>query len=86
MGYVASMRLRLTEEELGFAAQMRSFFTTEIPAEIREKVAAGRHLDKDDFVTSQRILNAAGLAVPVGELDSFVYDRRDRDGRADPCD
>src|SRR5690348_5690737 len=58
------MRLRLTEEESAFAAQMRSFFTTEIPAEIREKVAAGRHLDKDDFVTSQRILNAAGLAVP----------------------
>ena len=64
MGYVASMRLRLTEEESAFREEMRTFFTTEVPAEIREKVAAGRHLAKDDFVASQQILNAAGLAVP----------------------
>jgi len=58
------MRLRLTEEEAAFREEMRTFFTTEIPEDIREKVRTGRHLEKDDFVRCQRILNAHGLAVP----------------------
>ena len=58
------MRLRLTDEEEAFRAEMRTFFTTEVPADIREAVLAGRHLSKDQIVTSQRTLNAAGLAVP----------------------
>src|SRR6266536_346549 len=43
---------------------MRSFFRTEIPAEIRAKGERGEHLSREDFVTSQRILNAHRLAVP----------------------
>nr|WP_206038410.1 acyl-CoA dehydrogenase family protein [Rhodococcus sp. HNM0569] len=43
---------------------MRTFFTTHVPAEIRDKVAEGRKLTKDDIVTSQRILNEHGLATP----------------------
>jgi alkylation response protein AidB-like acyl-CoA dehydrogenase len=58
------MRLRLTEEEAAFREEMRTFFTTEVPEDIREKVRAGRHLEKDDFVRSMRAMNAAGLAVP----------------------
>ncbi|SDH03558.1 hypothetical protein SAMN05444695_1011, partial [Rhodococcus triatomae] len=58
------MDLALTEEEAAFREEMRTFFTTQIPEEIRERNALGEHLGKDDFVASQRILNAAGLAVP----------------------
>ncbi|MCK8674000.1 acyl-CoA dehydrogenase family protein [Rhodococcus sp. HM1] len=58
------MNLTLTDEELAFRDELRTFFTTEIPAELRERVAAGRPLGRDDIVTSQRILNAHGLAVP----------------------
>src|ERR1700759_1545131 len=43
---------------------MRSFFTTEIPAEIRAKGDLGEPLTREDFVTTQRILNEHGLAVP----------------------
>jgi alkylation response protein AidB-like acyl-CoA dehydrogenase len=58
------MQLALSEEESAFREEMRSFFTTKIPQEIRDTVAAGRHIGKDGYVTAQRILNEAGLAVP----------------------
>ena len=58
------MDLRFTPEELAFRDEVRTFCRTEIPAEIRKKVSEGRSLSKDDYVTSQRILNAKGWAVP----------------------
>jgi alkylation response protein AidB-like acyl-CoA dehydrogenase len=58
------MDLALSKEDRAFAEQMREFFTTEIPADIRDRMAQGIHLGKDDVVTAQRILNAHGLAVP----------------------
>ncbi len=58
------MQLALTEEESAFREEMRTFFTTEIPQQLRDTVAAGRHVGKEGIVESQRILNAAGLAVP----------------------
>ncbi|MGY1643862.1 acyl-CoA dehydrogenase family protein [Geodermatophilus sp. SYSU D00703] len=58
------MRLQLSPELEAFREEMRTFFTTEVPQEIRDTVAARRHLGKDDYVRTQRILNAAGLAVP----------------------
>jgi len=58
------MDLRFTPEEIAFREEVRSFFLTEIPAEIRAKVSEGRKLDRADYVTSQRILNARGWAVP----------------------
>ncbi|MDQ2796622.1 MAG: acyl-CoA dehydrogenase family protein, partial [Actinomycetota bacterium] len=58
------MDIVLSKEERAFAEQMRTFFTTEIPAGIREKLARGEHATKDDIVTSQRIMNSHGLAVP----------------------
>jgi alkylation response protein AidB-like acyl-CoA dehydrogenase len=58
------MRLELSAEDQAFREEMRSFFTTEVPQEIRDAVAAGRELTRDQLVTSMRTLNAAGLAVP----------------------
>jgi alkylation response protein AidB-like acyl-CoA dehydrogenase len=58
------MRLELSEENAAFRAEMRRFFSTEVPQSIRETVAARRELTKEQIVESQRILNAAGLAVP----------------------
>ncbi|HKM63180.1 MAG TPA: pimeloyl-CoA dehydrogenase large subunit [Acidisphaera sp.] len=58
------MDLTFTPEELAFREEARRFFTTEVPARIRDKVAMGEHPSKDDIVTSQRILNARGWAVP----------------------
>ncbi|MGY1706071.1 acyl-CoA dehydrogenase family protein [Geodermatophilus sp. SYSU D00697] len=58
------MRLQLSPELEAFREEMRTFFTTEVPQEIRDTVAARRHVSKDQYVQTQRILNAAGLAVP----------------------
>ncbi|MEE2060259.1 acyl-CoA dehydrogenase family protein [Rhodococcus artemisiae] len=58
------MNLKLTAEERAFRDELRTFYTTEFPAELREKVAAGKSLGKDEFVRAQKILNARGLAVP----------------------
>ncbi|MGZ4567792.1 MAG: acyl-CoA dehydrogenase family protein [Blastococcus sp.] len=58
------MRLQLSPELEAFREEMRTFFTTQVPQEIRDHVAAHRELSKDDYVAAQRVLNAAGLAVP----------------------
>ena len=58
------MDLNFTPDELAFREEARRFFRTEIPETIRNKVAAGEHLSKDEMVTSQRILNARGWAMP----------------------
>ncbi|PWS36485.1 pimeloyl-CoA dehydrogenase large subunit [Falsiroseomonas bella] len=58
------MELRYTAEEIAFRDELRQFFRTQIPAEIRRKVSEGRALARIDYVTSQKILHAAGLATP----------------------
>src|SRR3978361_577939 len=58
------MRLQLSPELAAFRAAMRTFFTTQVRQEIRDKVAAHRNLTKEQYVDAQRTLNAAGLAVP----------------------
>jgi alkylation response protein AidB-like acyl-CoA dehydrogenase len=58
------MDIVFSKEERAFAERMRTFFTTEIPASIRERVARGEHSTREDVVTTQKILNAHGLAVP----------------------
>jgi alkylation response protein AidB-like acyl-CoA dehydrogenase len=56
--------LALNAEEAAFRDEMRRFFVTEIPADVRERGQSG-HLDfPGDMVVSQRALNAHGLAVP----------------------
>ncbi len=58
------MDLRFTEEELTFRDEVRRFCQEEFPSGIRRKVNEGRELEKEDMVTSQRLLNAKGWAVP----------------------
>jgi pimeloyl-CoA dehydrogenase large subunit len=58
------MDLSFTPEERAFRDEARHFFRTEIPETIRRKIAEGRHTSKDDLITTQRILNARGWAVP----------------------
>lgn len=58
------MQLELPPEDAAFREEMRTFFTTQVPQEIRDTVAGRRELGKEQLVESQRILNAHGLAVP----------------------
>jgi alkylation response protein AidB-like acyl-CoA dehydrogenase len=58
------MQLELSAEDAAFRDEMRTFFTTEVPQDIRDAVAGRRELTKEQVVRSQRTLNAAGLAVP----------------------
>ncbi len=63
------MDLSFTKEELAFRDEVRRFCQEEFPSEIREKVRQGREIEKQDMVTSQRILNAKGWAVPRWPLE-----------------
>lgn len=58
------MQLALTPEEAAFREELRTFFRTKIPDEIRECTRSGGEASRDDIVTSQKILNDHGLAVP----------------------
>ncbi len=58
------MDLRFTPEEIAFRDEVRQFFRTEVPAEIRKKVSEGRGMTREDYIISQRVLNAKGWAVP----------------------
>ncbi len=58
------MDLSFTPEEIAFRDEARHFFRTAIPQSIRDKVAEGEGLTRDDMITAQRILNARGWATP----------------------
>ena len=58
------MQLELSAEDAAFREEMRTFFTTQVPQDVRDTVAARGELSKDQIVRSQQALNAAGLAVP----------------------
>ena len=59
------MRLQLSPELAAFREEMRTFFTTQVPQEIRDTVASHRHADQGPVSSRpSRSLNAAGLAVP----------------------
>ncbi|MGV9292793.1 MULTISPECIES: acyl-CoA dehydrogenase family protein [Amycolatopsis] len=57
------MDLELSQEDLAFRDGLREVFLGAIPEEIRKRSALGL-ITRDDIVTSQRILNEHGLAVP----------------------
>jgi alkylation response protein AidB-like acyl-CoA dehydrogenase len=63
------VKLELSTEDARLREELRGFFTTEVPQDIREAVADRRELSKDQFVQSQRILNGAGLAVPAWPVE-----------------
>ena len=58
------MQLELSPEDAAFRDEMRTFFTTRVPQEIRDAVAERCELTKEQVVESMRVLNAHGLAVP----------------------
>ena len=58
------MDVRESADEQAFRGQVRAFLLANVPAAIRSKVMEERHLTRDEIVESQRILNAAGYAVP----------------------
>ncbi|MEC3952223.1 acyl-CoA dehydrogenase family protein [Nocardia sp. CDC153] len=58
------MKLALSPDEVKFRDELREFYRTKIPAEIRDRVKYGLELSRDDIVTTHRILNENGLAVP----------------------
>jgi len=58
------MQLALTTEEAAFRDELRAFYTTKIPAELRERVREGASPRRDDIVATHKILNDHGLAVP----------------------
>ena len=63
------MRLRLSDQDAAFRERMRTFFTTQVPQDLRDAVAARQELTKDHTVRAQRVLNAAGLAVPAWPVE-----------------
>jgi alkylation response protein AidB-like acyl-CoA dehydrogenase len=58
------MQLALTADEAALRDELRTFYTTKIPAEIRERARLGFPPSRDDTATSHKILNENGLAVP----------------------
>jgi pimeloyl-CoA dehydrogenase large subunit len=61
----AAMKLALTTEEAAFRDELRTFYTTQIPQELRDRVRQGAaSVRRDDIVTSHKILHEHGLAVP----------------------
>ncbi len=58
------MKLALSDADAAFRDELREFFTTKFPADIRERARNEALNYPDDAVTSMRILNEAGLAVP----------------------
>ena len=58
------MQLALSAEDAEFRDEMREFFTTKVPQEIRDAVGSGASSARTTFVQSMQILNDAGLAVP----------------------
>ncbi len=59
------MQLALTSEEAAFRDELRTFYTTKIPQELRARAREGAaSVRREDIVTSQKILHEHGLAVP----------------------
>ena len=63
------MKLALNDADLAFRDELRDFYTTKFPADIRERVRTETLNYPDDLVTSMRVLNEAGLAVPHWPLE-----------------
>ncbi|MGV2979519.1 pimeloyl-CoA dehydrogenase large subunit [Camelimonas sp. ID_303_24] len=58
------MDLSFTPEEQAFREEVRAFFRTALPEQLRAKLRAGHHVSKDEQVAWQRTLNKKGWAVP----------------------
>ena len=63
------MDLNFTPEQQLFRQQIRDFMTTNLPADIRNKVMHGLILERDDYLRWQRILHAHGWGAPSWPKD-----------------
>ena len=58
------MNIALSKEDRAFAEKAREFFRSELPVEMRERLARGGHPTRDDITGTMRILDEHGVAVP----------------------
>lgn len=58
------MHLQLSEKELTFQQEVRTFMRGNVPADIKSKVERGVALSRDDHVTWQKILHKQGWMAP----------------------
>ena len=59
------MDLSFTPQEQDFRAEVRDFFKTAMPDDMRKRVRLGQKPTRDDLVTWQRILDKKGWAGPL---------------------
>ena len=63
------MDLRFTAEEVAFREEVREFFRSALPADLRRKCTLGQRLSREDIVRWQRILYAKGWATPAWPVE-----------------
>jgi alkylation response protein AidB-like acyl-CoA dehydrogenase len=63
------MDLRFTADEIGFREEVRAFFRSALPEDIRRKCTLGQWLTRDDTVRWQRTLHAKGWATPAWPVE-----------------
>ena len=59
------MDLNYSVEELAFRDEVRSWLNANLPADLKDKVAAYQHLSKDDLLRWHRILSKQGWVAPA---------------------
>jgi hypothetical protein len=64
------MNLNFSTAESAFRAEVRSFVSEKLAADIRRKVMNGSHLTRDDHVLWQRTLNQRGWGARAGRTPS----------------
>ena len=57
------MDLAFTPEEQKLAAEVRAFVKANLPADVRDKVKNGKHLNRDDYMRWQQALGKKGWLV-----------------------
>ena len=58
------MRIALSAEDEAFRQRVRRFFEHEYPVDIKQKIARGQSLGKDDYQRSERALAGRGWSAP----------------------
>lgn len=56
------MNIDLTGDELAFRDEVRAFFQTELPPQVKEKIQRGLRISRDDQIAYQQTLHAKGWA------------------------
>ena len=63
------MILQFTEEENSFRHEVRTFFKTAMPQDMRQRVVLGQRPTREDLINWQRILDRKGWAVPMWPVE-----------------